>query len=312
MVNIQGWTHIFKPRDVFCEKEVADFYEDLIMTADRSALIASVNGTEFTLDESTLGNILRVPNEGITTVVGKKASEGFLAEIRKPTRNLNMNSEHMLKKQMQPLYQLIFELVNKVILPRAERRSSASLTDLFMIEALVSFKPINLPRIMIEPIVEIYEFKDSIHALGYGFLLTRVFDHFKVACKDCSHSTRRKTFTFTTLEECECVKKGGGVGPSSMVSNLIVAQEKSNAELEKMSVLLAEKETENALLQSKLFQTSEGTSAVPGALQDLHTKNTQLRTEVDALKQKVSQLTEQMAEDQRASLKYLDQLIFKS
>lgn len=122
-------------------------------------------------------------------MVGKKASNLFMDDIGKQPRNLN--SDQMLKKQMKPLYQLVFALVNKVILPRAERHSFAALADLYPMEGLVNFSPVNLSCIMIEHITKICDLKGSSHGLGYGFLLTRVFDHFKVECKQRTASTRK-------------------------------------------------------------------------------------------------------------------------
>lgn len=46
--------------------------------------------------------------------------------------------ERVYKKALQQEYQLLFELVNKVILPRAERISITSIADLVLLEAPVS------------------------------------------------------------------------------------------------------------------------------------------------------------------------------
>lgn len=48
------------------------------------------------------------------------------------------------------------------------------------------------------------------------------------------------------------MEKRGGVEPNSTVSSLITAQEKSNVELEKLTVCLAKKDTEIAILKAEL------------------------------------------------------------
>lgn len=87
IVEFQGWSHPFVPPAYLGDKEVGDFYGDLMITQNKDAVCASVNGVNFTLDEALLGKILGVPTEGIATVVGQRASDKFLSIIRKHTRN---------------------------------------------------------------------------------------------------------------------------------------------------------------------------------------------------------------------------------
>lgn len=70
--------------------------------------------------------------------------------------------------------------MNKVLLPRAERRSITSIADLVLLEALESFSSISLPGIMIEQVLKVADFKDENHGLPYGFLLTKVLEYFEV------------------------------------------------------------------------------------------------------------------------------------
>lgn len=78
-----------------------------------------------------------------------------------------------------------------MILPRAEGFSVAALADLYIMEALTNFTPINLPRVMLEHIIKICEVKDASHGLGYGFLLTKVFDHFGIQSATRIASTKK-------------------------------------------------------------------------------------------------------------------------
>ncbi|XP_070014452.1 uncharacterized protein [Nicotiana sylvestris] len=58
--------------------------------------------------------------------------------------------ERVHKKALLTEYQLMLEMVNKVLLPRAERQSIASIADLVLLEALDGYTAIKLPGILIE------------------------------------------------------------------------------------------------------------------------------------------------------------------
>lgn len=86
----------------------------------------------------------------------------------------------MHKKALLPKYQLLFELVSKVLLSRNERISIDSIADLVLLEALDSYTPINMPGILIEHMKKVENFKDKNYGLPYGFLLTKVLEGFEV------------------------------------------------------------------------------------------------------------------------------------
>lgn len=118
-------------------------------------------------------------------------------------------------------------MVNKVLLPQAERRSVTSIADLVLIEALTSFTSIILHGIMIEHMLKVASFKDRKYDFPYGFLLTKVFEHFEVPLGKAFVGTRKQLFIMSTLDECECVVKKGGVSSNSTISHLIDDQESS-------------------------------------------------------------------------------------
>lgn len=62
--------------------------------------------------------------------------------------------------------------------------------------------------------------KNVNHGLGYGFILTKVFDHFWMK--------KKQKFRLTILKEFECVVKKKKVGPKASVTNPIVVQEVIN------------------------------------------------------------------------------------
>lgn len=78
---------------------------------------------------------------------------------------------------MKGTFQLYFEFINKVLLPRSEKRTVASASDLFLMEALGKLEEINLPTIMLEHMGQIITTKDGKHGMAYGYLLGKVFKH---------------------------------------------------------------------------------------------------------------------------------------
>ncbi|MCD7461848.1 hypothetical protein HAX54_047237 [Datura stramonium] len=94
---------------------------------------------------------------------------------------------------------------------------------------------------------------------------------------------KRKMFTLSTLEECECVAKRGGVGVQSMISGLIDAYQHAMEEVDHS--LLAQKEAEMVLL--KVAQMSKETVGEPGAVLDLQCENAQLKVENTSLRKQL-------------------------
>jgi len=80
---------------------------------------------------------------------------------------------------MQPLHQLLFWFLIKNVIPRAQGRNQADAMDQCLIDLMDRGKQINLPAFMISHIMRIATTTRA-HDLGYGFLLTRVFEHFGV------------------------------------------------------------------------------------------------------------------------------------
>ena len=70
--------------------------------------------------------------------------------------------------------------VNKVLFHRLEKRTVASVADMFLIEALHTLKLTNLLAIMFEYMHKIMTIQDGKHGLSYGYLLIWVFKHLKI------------------------------------------------------------------------------------------------------------------------------------
>ncbi|XP_070025102.1 uncharacterized protein [Nicotiana sylvestris] len=113
------------------EEEVRSFYTSLFtIEGDQSCVL--MNGVDIMMDSILLGSILGVPAEGLSSNQGAFTS--------------NFRNAIVKDKAIQHREQM----VNKVLLPRAERRSVTFKADLFLMEALDNLTSINFSAIMIE------------------------------------------------------------------------------------------------------------------------------------------------------------------
>ena len=78
-----------------------------------------------------------MPREGTQSVLGRTCSFEFAVVISKtPTTKV----AGIYKKIMKSEYQLVFEFINKVLLPRTEKRTVATAADLFVMEMLCNIE----------------------------------------------------------------------------------------------------------------------------------------------------------------------------
>jgi len=83
---------------------------------------------------------------------------------------------------MQSLHQLLFWFIIKNIILRAQGRNQVDVMDQCLTDLMNRGEQINLPAFMINHIAQIATTPRA-HDLGYGFLLTKVFEHFGVELK---------------------------------------------------------------------------------------------------------------------------------
>ena len=96
-----------------------------------------------------------------------------------------------MKNEMSSLYQLYFDVVHKMILPRKERHTVASFLDLTLMELLDSEIPIDLPQLIIKHMQRVLVKDTNGHALPYQFWLASVFNDFYVPVKVWSLQTTK-------------------------------------------------------------------------------------------------------------------------
>jgi len=99
------------------------------------------------------------------------------------SQQLGLKQPQAVKKgDMQPLPQLIFWFIIKNIIPRAQGRNQADVMNQCLTDLMDRGEQINLPALTITHIARIANTPRA-HDLRYGFLLTKVFQHFGVEVK---------------------------------------------------------------------------------------------------------------------------------
>ncbi|KAH0722772.1 hypothetical protein KY290_005420 [Solanum tuberosum] len=156
----------------------------------------------------------------------------------------------MPKKFLKGEYQLLFDFINKVMVPRTEKRTVASVADLFLMKKLDELEEINLPAIMLEHMHRVMTWKLAKQCILDGYLLNYVFKHFEVPLGRGVPGTTKQMFTVATLLECECVE--GKAEGRSQVVDLLEQQASLKRELTDLTVILNDKDVEIAQLKSQL------------------------------------------------------------
>ncbi|KAH0650082.1 hypothetical protein KY284_029994 [Solanum tuberosum] len=219
------------------------------------ASIQQFGGGGISVNEESLGIILGVPSLWIRSIEGCKPSSDF---VQRATKRGDIKHVGLPKQFLRGEYQLLFEFINKVLVPMSEKRTVASAADLFHMEQLDELEAINLPATMLEYMHRVMTWKNARHGIPYEYLLNYVFEHFGVAFGRGVPGTVKHMFSPATLLECKCAE--GKVKGKSYVFDLLehsVGQEKvdklkaENAQLLKTNASLSE---EVQALNKKLLQ----------------------------------------------------------
>jgi len=164
---------------------LAEFYANCSVT--KGVVTTEVGGKKIRVDAPKLGEILGVPTTGFDvyvredkTVLGQAR---LLALSQKLSQQTGLQTSHSVKKgDMSSLQQLIFLFVIKNIIPRVQGCNMADAMHQCFIDLIDREEQINLPAIMIRHIARIANTSKE-YDLGYGFLLTRVFESFGSSCR---------------------------------------------------------------------------------------------------------------------------------
>ncbi|KAH0743062.1 hypothetical protein KY290_031055 [Solanum tuberosum] len=138
----------------------------------------------------------RVFDPKILTEFGCKTSSEFSPQA---TKRGDIKHAGLPKKFLRGEYQLMFEFINKFLVPRTEERTVAFAADLFLMEKFDELEAINLPAIMLEHMHRVMTTK---HGIPYGYLLNYVFKHFEMPLGKGVPNTVKQMFSATTILEC--------------------------------------------------------------------------------------------------------------
>lgn len=61
---------------------------------------------------------------------------------------------------------MVYEFINKVLLPRSKNRTVASAVDIFLIECLTKFELVSLPSQIIEHMYKVVHFMEGEHGMA--------------------------------------------------------------------------------------------------------------------------------------------------
>jgi len=142
-----------------------------------------VNEVHIEFDAQTLGDILGVPAADFDMYVREDRSLLGKAKLldlgQRLSRQPGLKHPQIMKKgDMAPLNQLLMWFIKNII-PRGQGRNQADAMDQCFTDLMDRGEQINLLAIMTKHIARIVNTTRA-HDLGYGFLLTRVFEHFGV------------------------------------------------------------------------------------------------------------------------------------
>ncbi|KAG5575738.1 hypothetical protein H5410_055872, partial [Solanum commersonii] len=107
---------------VFYKPEVREFYYNIELL-ENVGIRTTVNNIKIFLDEESLGIILGVLDCKLSNEFPKQA-----------TKRRDIKRAGLSNKFLKGEYQLLFVFINKVLVPRTEKRTVASATDLFLME----------------------------------------------------------------------------------------------------------------------------------------------------------------------------------
>jgi len=269
-VSIQGWNHLFEtPISYLHEPEVREFFYKMELL-EGGGITTTVRDVEILLDVETLGIILGVPVNGVLSIEGCKPSGGFST---RDTKRGEIKLVGVPKKFLKGEYQILFEYINKVLVPRTEKRTMAFVADLLLIEKLDELDDINLPAIMLEHMHRVMTWKKAKHGTLYGYLLNYVLKHFDVPLGRGVPGTTKQMFTAATMLECECVE--GKARGRSQVTDVLEQQASLKRKVIDLTEILTNKEIEISTLKSELQNvvsmgpsTSDGNEQVLQKLKD--------------------------------------------
>ncbi|MCE0481099.1 hypothetical protein HAX54_038510 [Datura stramonium] len=138
-----------------------------------------MNEVPIVLHGVRLGKILQVPTSGLDDFA-RDYDDDYLLTTKFTQERIKNVVRHILKGEMNLFHKLLFEFINKCVLPHTKRRHEGSLRDLVVMDSLDLNMLINFPSLMLKYMTYIVDPTPGPHDLAYDFHLLTVFTTFGV------------------------------------------------------------------------------------------------------------------------------------
>ncbi|GAB2278666.1 hypothetical protein Dimus_013342 [Dionaea muscipula] len=186
-----------------------EFYANLTVSMSKEKEVSRirVRGVNIELDSMILASILGIPgNTGIceyTTDVWEESKFCKTLEIKKKFTNDDMitTARRVKSTEMKPFQRFLHFMVMKNLVRRFGKRDTTSFMDLTYMDHLLTWRLVNLPRVISVPA----------HELPYGDWLTMVFEAFNIPLIDKQGEEPRRYdfFEETFLNMCQLKREQG-------------------------------------------------------------------------------------------------------
>lgn len=124
-LEVQGWTHLFIcPLPIIYGEIMLHFYKNFKVLED-GTMSTKIRGVDMVPDTKLLREILNVPVEGFDTYMKREWPElGEKKDVMHLTNKYTQEREKLIarkigKGEMESVHKLLFEFVNKCLLPRS-------------------------------------------------------------------------------------------------------------------------------------------------------------------------------------------------
>nr|XP_016440658.1 PREDICTED: uncharacterized protein LOC107766394 [Nicotiana tabacum] len=264
----QGWKDMVLQMDGrLARNELIEFMANV---AFKDGVVSSlVKGVQLQLDAEKLGEILDIPSEGFDDYTRQRwlclDSLPTSLEITKRFSDSKEMTEvrAVQKSEMRPEHKVVFEFLNKCLLPRQERRHTANYMDLVLMECLERGKQINWPAFIIKLLDRVINGSKA-HVTPYGFILTTVLDRLNVPLK-WEMASSKEHFGIKTLLAYDYSVNAIPIEPgssqktpiNSKVRTLVQECAAKDAEIAQLKARVVEVKTEKDGLRTQLAKKGE-------------------------------------------------------
>ncbi|XP_070011743.1 uncharacterized protein [Nicotiana sylvestris] len=268
----QGWKDMVPEMDGrLTRKELIEFMANT--TVKNGVVTSLVKGVRVQIDALKLGKILDIPSERYDDYTGQRwPCLDSLPTALQITRNFcdvataedMPEARFVQKSEMRPEHKVLFEFVNKCLLPRQERRYTANYMDLVLIECLVRGMQINWPAFIVKLLDRVINGSKA-HATPYGFILTTVLDRLNVPLMKWEMASCKEHFGVKTLLACDYLVNATPVEPGSSLKTPVNSKVRAlvqecgskDAEIARLQAHVAELETKRDDLRTELAKEKE-------------------------------------------------------